>query len=213
MNTGPTINTTVIDLNSSYLLAERQDTIDDVHILPSSRPRNINVHAAFIHAIGDLIQSIGVLIAAIIVWIKPEWQIADPLCTFLFSVLVMGSTWFLARDTIWILMEGTPQEVCPRTVQRDLTAVNGVVAVHDLHVWSLAPGKLAATVHIVIDWDRISSDNNNYGDILMKCQKIICKHNIHHVTIQIDPDRLLPVHCRVDCCGSTENFLSGNLSR
>jgi cation diffusion facilitator family transporter len=179
---------------------------DDIQILSDSR--NINVRAAFLHAIGDLIQSVGVLVAAIVIWVKPEWQITDPLCTFLFSILVVASTWFLARDTVYILMEGTPKDISPRSLQEELMAIDGVLEVHDLHIWSLAPGKISATVHIVIDWSRQAIDPCNYQTILLKCQKVACRKNVHHVTIQVDPDRLLDVHCRVDCCGSQENFLS-----
>ena len=89
--------------------------------------KNINVHAAFIHVVGDLIQSIGIVIAGYIVWFKvklyrylvvkglkckhcyvmqPEWKLADPICTFLFSILVLVSTINILRDTLRVLMEG-----------------------------------------------------------------------------------------------------------
>ena len=86
--------------------------------------RNINVRAAFIHTIGDLVQSIGVIIAGYIIWFKvcqqvycvccvliifflqPEWYFADPICTFLFSILVIISTLTVLRDALLVLMEG-----------------------------------------------------------------------------------------------------------
>lgn len=169
---------------------------------------NINVRAAFIHAVGDLIQSVGVLIAALIIWYRPEWRIADLFCTILFSILVLGSTWFLARDTIHILMEGTPAEICPRTLREQLAQVEGVMAVHDLHVWSLAPGKASATVHVVIDWERQIVDPDLYMRVLSQCQHVVCSHNVHHATIQIDPETTSAVHCRTDCCGSNDNFIT-----
>lgn len=178
------------------------------HTEHHSQGENINIRAAFIHAMGDLIQSVGVLIAAIMIWMRPDWQIADPICTFIFCFLVIGSTLFLAKDTILILMEGTPKGFAPRILQRELADLDGVMHVHDLHVWSLAPGRSAATVHIVMDWSRQHQDPSFYESVLKKCQQVICKHNIHHVTIQIDPDNRLALHCRVDCCGSTDNFLS-----
>lgn len=184
----------------------------NVRIVPTHDHRNINIRAAFIHALGDLIQSVGVFLAALLIWMKPNWQIADPLCTFLFSLLVLASTWFLARDTILILMEGTPREICPRTIREELAAIDGVREAHDLHVWSLAPGKASATVHIVIDWTRQQGDPYFYETVLLQCQRTICKHNVHHATVQIDPDRQLDVHCRADCCGSNDNFISGAAS-
>ena len=68
--------------------------------------QNINVRAAFIHVIGDFIQSVGIFVAAIIIYKKPEWKIADPICTFLFSVLVIFTTFTILRDSLNVLMEG-----------------------------------------------------------------------------------------------------------
>lgn len=185
-----------------------EDTI--VNGRSPSPSANMNVKAAFIHAIGDLIQSVGVLIAALIIWYKPEWHVADPLCTFFFSILVVASTWFLARDTIIILMEGTPKNVCSNSLRQKLASIEGVFEVHDLHVWSLAPGKTSATVHIVVDWSRLRTDSVFYERVLGQCQAVICNAGIHHITIQVDPAKHLNAHCRIDCCGSDSNFLLGS---
>lgn len=72
----------------------------------SHKHEDINLRAAFIHVIGDLIQSIGVLIASGLIWYRPDWAIADPICTFLFSAIVLGTTIFISRDILRILMEG-----------------------------------------------------------------------------------------------------------
>lgn len=67
---------------------------------------DINLRAAFIHVIGDLVQSVGVLIASGLIWYNSDWRIADPICTLLFSVIVVISTMFISRDIFRILMEG-----------------------------------------------------------------------------------------------------------
>lgn len=67
---------------------------------------NINVRAAFIHVIGDFIQSVGVFAAALVIYFKPEWVIVDPICTFLFSILVLGTTYSIIGDALNVLMEG-----------------------------------------------------------------------------------------------------------
>lgn len=72
---------------------------------------NLSIRAAFIHVLGDLIQSVGVLIAALIIWIKPQWRLADPICTIIFSVIVVISTIFISRDIIKILMEGKRENI------------------------------------------------------------------------------------------------------
>ena len=67
---------------------------------------NINVKAAFIHVIGDFVQSLGVFIAALMIYFKPQWKIVDPICTFIFSLLVLGTTISILRNTMNVLMEG-----------------------------------------------------------------------------------------------------------
>ena len=75
----------------------------DVH---GKEKENINVKAAFIHVIGDFVQSLGVFTAALIIFFKPEWKIVDPICTFIFSVLVLCTTISILRNTMNVLMEG-----------------------------------------------------------------------------------------------------------
>ncbi|NXD77592.1 ZNT8 protein, partial [Halcyon senegalensis] len=75
---------------------------------PVEKPalRNASVRAAFVHAIGDLFQSISVLISALIIFFKPEYKIADPICTFVFSIFVLATTVTILRDILIVLMEG-----------------------------------------------------------------------------------------------------------
>lgn len=72
---------------------------------------DINIRAALIHVIGDLVQSIGVLIASGIIWYNENWRVADPICTLLFSMIVLVSTVFISRDILRILMEGECEEL------------------------------------------------------------------------------------------------------
>jgi zinc transporter 2 len=76
------------------------------HSHVSAEQENINVKAAFIHVIGDFLQSLGVFIAALVIYFKPEWSIIDPICTFAFSILVLFTTVKILKDTMNVLMEG-----------------------------------------------------------------------------------------------------------
>ncbi|XP_041096329.1 zinc transporter 2-like, partial [Polyodon spathula] len=76
------------------------------HDTSASPQQNPSVRAAFIHVIGDLLQSVGVLIAAYVIYFKPEYKIIDPICTFLFSLLVLATTITILRDVLRVLMEG-----------------------------------------------------------------------------------------------------------
>lgn len=109
---------------------------------------NVNLRAAAIHVIGDMIQSIGVLIAAIVIYFLPHWSIIDPICTFIFSVIVFFTTISVAKDCISVLMEGVPDSVDVDQLEKDLLKLEFVDSVHDIHVWALSMGKIALSAHI-----------------------------------------------------------------
>lgn len=128
---------------------------------------NINVRAAFIHVIGDFFQSLGVFIAAAIIYfrvfvthfekiynpkniLQEDWILVDPICTFLFSILVMFTTCSIIRDALTVLMEGAPKGVDFNDVMTILLKINGVRRVHNLRVWALSLDKIAMSAHIAI---------------------------------------------------------------
>ena len=96
---------------------------------------NINVHAAYLHILGDLIMSAGVVLASVIIYIKPEWTIADPICTYIFSVIVFTTIVPVVKLCIGVLMEGTPSEVDSEALVKEITQVKGVQDIHDFHLW------------------------------------------------------------------------------
>ncbi|XP_068015183.1 proton-coupled zinc antiporter SLC30A2 [Melanerpes formicivorus] len=114
---------------------------------------NASVRAAFVHVVGDLLQSVGVLVASYIIFFKPEYKFMDPICTFLFSALVLGTTLTILRDIILVLMEGTPKGMDFNAVRDTLLAVAGVEAVHSLHIWALTAAQPLLSVHIAINAD------------------------------------------------------------
>jgi solute carrier family 30 (zinc transporter), member 2 len=111
---------------------------------------NINIRAAVVHVIGDMIQSIGVIIAAALIYIWPEYKFADPICTYLFSILVILTTVPVFRDCVRILMESTPKGLEPEKLRKRILSVHGVTQVTDLHVWALAGNKNVLTAHISV---------------------------------------------------------------
>ncbi|XP_061206114.1 probable proton-coupled zinc antiporter SLC30A3 isoform X3 [Neopsephotus bourkii] len=121
--------------------------------LPSHAPLpgSTSVRAAFVHVVGDLLQSISVLVAATIIYFKPQCKIADPISTLFFSVFVLGSTFTILRDVFRVLMEGTPRDLEFDAVKEMLLAVNGVKGVHDLHLWALTLSHHAMSVHVAVD--------------------------------------------------------------
>uniref|UniRef100_A0A224Z4G9 Zn2+ transporter n=1 Tax=Rhipicephalus zambeziensis TaxID=60191 RepID=A0A224Z4G9_9ACAR len=142
---------------------------------------NINVRAALIHVIGDFLQSVGVFVAALIIFFKPEYRIADPLCTFLFSVLVLLSTITILREALTVLMEGKPSSIDFRQVLTLLAQQPGVHMVHNLRIWALSMDKIALSAHIVI------RPNEDAMQVLKSCSRMIrSNYDIFELTLQIE---------------------------
>ncbi|XP_074438448.1 putative proton-coupled zinc antiporter SLC30A3 isoform X2 [Larus michahellis] len=121
--------------------------------LPSRAPLpgSTSVRAAFIHVVGDLLQSVGVLVAATIIYFKPQCKIADPISTLFFSIFVLGSTFTILKDVFRVLMEGAPRGVAFDAVKEVLLGVSGVKGTHDLHLWALTLSHHAVSVHVAVD--------------------------------------------------------------
>ncbi|KAI6645952.1 Zinc transporter 2-like [Oopsacas minuta] len=142
---------------------------------------NINLRAALIHCIGDIVQSIGVIIAAYIIRFKPEWKIVDPICTFIFSILVLFTTLNIMKDALHVLMEGTPKNINYLAVKKNLTAIEGVEQAHTLNIWSISSTRTALAGHIVI------KPQYDSQEILKKaCQLAKIKYDIDQCTLQVE---------------------------
>ncbi|XP_042317404.1 zinc transporter 8 isoform X2 [Sceloporus undulatus] len=141
---------------------------------------NASVRAAFVHAIGDLFQSISVLISALIIFFKPEYKMADPICTFIFSLFVLGTTISVLRDILLVLMEGTPKELSYSVVKERILAMDKVESVHSLHIWSLTMNQPVLSAHIV-------TDTTNKQQILNELTELLVNtYNFYTVTLQIE---------------------------
>uniref|UniRef100_A0A7S0BSU3 Cation efflux protein cytoplasmic domain-containing protein n=1 Tax=Rhodosorus marinus TaxID=101924 RepID=A0A7S0BSU3_9RHOD len=141
---------------------------------------NVNVRAAYVHVLGDLVQNIGVMIAAAIIWINPSWQFMDPICTIQFAFLVVWTTMGVAKDSINVLMEGTPNGLNMAKIYDSLIKVEGVVGVADLHVWSLTIGQPAMSVHL-------NTFLKDQHPVLKGAQKALNdKFGVIHATIQVN---------------------------
>jgi len=141
---------------------------------------NLNVSAAFIHVLGDIIQNIGVMIAAIIIWARPDWYIADPICTFLFSILVVITTIGLLRRSFSVFMDMCPDTIDYEKFKNTLLNIQDVKAISDLHIWSISTGKILLCASIVI------GPEADAEAVLIKIQNVcITNYGIHHSTIQL----------------------------
>lgn len=109
---------------------------------------NLNLRAAIVHLIGDLLQSIGVIIASVIIYFFPSYKIIDPICTYIFSIIVIFTTVNVFKECYNILMEATPNNVRTDHIREDIMGIRGVASIDDFHCWALAGGKNFLTLHI-----------------------------------------------------------------
>uniref|UniRef100_A0A061R921 Solute carrier family 30 (Zinc transporter), member 2 n=1 Tax=Tetraselmis sp. GSL018 TaxID=582737 RepID=A0A061R921_9CHLO len=142
------------------------------------RKRNMNVRSAWLHAIGDLLQNIGVMIAAGIIWWNPEWKIADPITTLLFCCFVVWTTKALVGDIFNILMQRVPVDSDPADIAQKIGEVEGVQRVFDMHIWSLTPGQSILSVHIEC------VPGSSCAGVTAAVEELLKKEGIDHVTIQ-----------------------------
>jgi zinc transporter 2 len=145
------------------------------------KQRNINVQGAYLHVLGDSIQSIGVMIGGAVIWYKPEWKIVDLICTLIFSVVVLGTTIRMLRSIVEVLMESTPREIDATKLETGLLEMDEVVAIHELHIWAITVGKVLLACHVKIRPEaNADSVLNNVIDYIRR------EYNISHVTIQVE---------------------------
>ena len=138
--------------------------------------------AAYIHILGDIIQSVGVIIAAVIIKIfGKEYEIVDPICTIFFAVIVLFTTTPVIKKAISVLLEAMPDSIDYVKLKQSIEGVKGVINIHDLHVWSITHGKNAMSVHVL-------GDNTN-EKLLKDVTKVVRKFKIYHSTIQLENQR------------------------
>ncbi len=155
-------------------------------ILHGSHKESLNLQGAFLHVIGDVLGSLGAIGAslAILFW---GFYWADPVMSVLVSFLILFSAWRLVRDSVLVLLEGTPSHVNLATMKAELAQVPGVQSVHDLHVWTLTSGVHAMTCHAVVEKE--DSRNRILGELAAVSRN---RFQVHHTTIQLEKDAPCP---------------------
>jgi cobalt-zinc-cadmium efflux system protein len=109
----------------------------------------LNVRAAMLHVLADLVSSAGVVVAGLVV-LATGWAYADPVAAILIGLLVVLSTGRVLRETVGVLLEGAPEGMDAREVAEAIGATEGVVGVHDLHLWTITSGFPALSAHVLV---------------------------------------------------------------
>ena len=145
---------------------------------------NLNLRAAFLHVLGDLLGSVGAIVAALLI-IFFGWGWADPLASVIVAVLILISGVRVTNDSFHILMEGTPKNVDINHIIQTIEGMSEVESIHDLHVWSITSGQNALSCHVVVDHEL--SIQACQG-ILRKIENELETLGIGHVTIQLESE-------------------------
>jgi cobalt-zinc-cadmium efflux system protein len=166
----------VINLLTAWLLHDTHD-------------RSLNLHAVFLHVLGDALGSVGAIVAGVLILLT-GWQWADPATSVLIGLLILVSSFSLVRESVDILMQATPRHLDLAEVQRALERIDGVRQVHDLHIWTLTSGLFTLTAHVVVN------DGHDPHGLLNALEQAIQERfgidHIDHITIQLEPQDRQP---------------------
>jgi cobalt-zinc-cadmium efflux system protein len=150
------------------------------YLLHSASSENLNMRGAFLHVISDMLGSVGAILAGLLIW-KFGWTISDPIFSVLMCLLIIFSSWQLIRESVNVLLEGTPSHINIQAVIETIMGVRGVLNVHDLHIWTISSGNEALSAHVAIE------TTASYEGTLQALQEALrSKFNIGHLTIQIE---------------------------
>ena len=151
-----------------------------LYLLEGGRNDSLNLRGAFLHVASDTLASVGVCLAGIGIW-KLGWLWLDPAVSLVVSVLVLGSAWQLIRDALDVLMETVPAHLDPEEIRSALLEVQGVRALHCLHVWTIGSGEVSLSSHLVVD------PGPGTEALLEQVRRRLSERfSIDHTTIQIE---------------------------
>lgn len=148
--------------------------------LHRSARRDLNVRSAFFHVLADLLGSVGVVAAGLVIW-KTGWYFADPLVSICIALLVVWGAWRILRDVVEVLLEATPSRVNIQQLEDRLLSLSGVEEICDLHVWTISSGKESLSAHLGIH-SSVKPDA-----LLQEINTLLSREfGIQHTTIQLE---------------------------
>ena len=171
---------------------------------------DLNLRSAFVHLMGDVLSTVGAVIAGVIIYFtNANWL--DPFVSVLIGFLILYNAWGILRDATDILLEATPRDVDIKTMVKDIIHIEGVLGVHDLHVWSLTQNLRTMSAHILTEDLPISVGVNIQQQIN---EMVLHRYNIAHATLQLECIACLPSSLYCDLNGHYHSDTrSGSSSR
>jgi cobalt-zinc-cadmium efflux system protein len=153
-------------------------------ILNTGRSESLNICGAWLHVLTDALGSVGAIAAGALIWAF-SWNWVDPLASVLIGVLVLYSSWALLKETVAVLMEGTPGHIDVDEVRGAIGSIPGALFVHDLHVWTITSGMVALSAHVVVE-------ENRFDQAMLKTIRELLhdRFEIDHATVQLEHEGL-----------------------
>ena len=149
--------------------------------LNRDKDHDLNIRAAFMHMLGDAVSSVAIIGGAIAIHFT-GLAVIDPILSVLIGALIIWTAWDIIKESLNVLLEGLPRGIELSTVTGAMRQVEGVIDVHDLHIWSLGSSAHAMSCHVLIE-DMPPSASNA---ILKRINELLCSYQIHHSTIQFE---------------------------
>ncbi len=149
-------------------------------ILRPHSGESLNASAAMRHVLADLLGSVGVILAALVI-LATGWEYADPLVSVAIGILILASSWGILRDSVRILLEASPEDMEVEDIGRAMAAVPGVKQIHDLHVWTITSGFPALAAHVLVDRD--TDCHATRRDLEAMLHE---RFGLDHTTLQVD---------------------------
>lgn len=153
---------------------------------------NLNTRGAFLHVIGDMLGSVGAIVAALVM-MATGWYLADPILSTVIGLLILRSAWLLLRESVDVLLEATPRGIETSDVRAALSEVDGVCGVHDLHIWTVTSGLESMSAHVQV------TDTRAWNEVCVDLtDRMRERFGIAHVTLQ--PESCTGTHVTIDGC-------------
>ncbi|SFF94403.1 cation diffusion facilitator family transporter [Sporolactobacillus nakayamae] len=159
-------------------------------LMQGEKDENLNVRSAFLHVIGDLLGSVGAIVASALIMFF-GWGIADPIASMIVSLLILKSGWGVTRDSVNVLMEAKPDDLDLNEIHDRIMALDDVQGIHDLHVWTITSGFLSLSCHLTV------ADGINHDEMLKRVEQLLSEYHLEHSTVQIESINF--TNCHSDC--------------
>ncbi|MCB5291872.1 cation diffusion facilitator family transporter [Arthrobacter sp. SO3] len=154
-------------------------------ILRGGQKESLNVRGAYLEVLGDLLGSFAVIAAALVIMVS-GYQAADTIASIVIALMILPRAWHLLRDVVDVLLEATPKGVEVQLIREHILAVEGVVSVHDIHIWTITSGVPVFSAHVVVEDGALGA--RGADQVLDKLVSCLGSHfDTEHCTFQLEP--------------------------